>query len=82
MKTDDGKRVALPSVMGPNTKRRIAEKSSPAEAQASIFVMSITIQEGIDGSGSSPLQPSSAARSGDERRQKMPKLASLAIKCC
>ena len=48
LKTDDGKRVAFASVMGPNTKRRIAEKSSPAEAQASIFVMSITFQEGID----------------------------------
>ena len=32
---EDGKRGALPSVMGPNIRWRIAEKTSPAEAQTS-----------------------------------------------
>ena len=33
MEIDDGKRGALPSVMGTNTRRRLAEITSPAETQ-------------------------------------------------
>ena len=33
MEIDDGTKGASPVTMGPNTRRRIAKKTSPAEAQ-------------------------------------------------
>ena len=46
---DDGNRDALPSAMEPNTRRRLAEKTSPAEAHTSSLAVAITTQEGVDG---------------------------------
>ena len=48
MEIHDGRSGALPSVMGPNTRRRIAERTPPAEAQTSNSAASITT-EGVDG---------------------------------
>ena len=48
MEIDEGKGGALPSVMEPNTRGRIAEKTFPAKVQTSSSAVAITIQEGID----------------------------------
>ena len=42
MEIRDGKTSALPSVMGPNTRRRTAEKNHLTEAQTSSSAVSIT----------------------------------------
>ena len=46
---DDGKRGTLPSVMGPNTRRKIAQETLQAEAQTGSSAVVVTSQERIDG---------------------------------
>ena len=49
IETDDGRSCVLPSVTGPNTRRRIAENTFLAENQTSSFAVAIITQEGNDG---------------------------------